>query len=91
MAPQAACGYETKLIGKLSELTDAIAAATDDLEAAVQAVKAYEDVEKESAAIRDTVIGKMNALRAAADEAETLTAESYWPFPTYGQLLFGVH
>ncbi|MDD5953738.1 MAG: glutamine synthetase III [Firmicutes bacterium] len=91
VAPQAACGYETKLIGKLSELTDAIAAATDDLEAAVQAVKAYEDVEKESAAIRDTVIGKMNALRAAADEAETLTAESYWPFPTYGQLLFGVH
>ena len=91
VAPQAACGYETKLIWKLSELTDAIAAATDDLEAAVQAVKAYEDVEKESAAIRDTVIGKMNALRAAADEAETLTAESYWPFPTYGQLLFGVH
>ena len=91
VAPQAACGYETKLIGKLSELTDAIAAATDDLEAAVQAVKAYEDVEKESAAIRDTVIGKMNDLRAAADEAETLTAESYWPFPTYGQLLFGVH
>ena len=45
---------------------------------------------EESAAIRDTVIGKMVALRAVADEAETLTAEKYWPFPTYAELLFGV-
>ena len=41
-------------------------------------------------AIRDTVLGKMAALRAVADEAETHTAQDYWPFPTYGDLLFGV-
>ena len=33
----------------------------------------------------------MNALRAAADEAETLTAEEFWPFPTYEKLLFSVN
>ena len=32
----------------------------------------------------------MSSLRAVADEAESVTAESYWPFPTYGDLLFGV-
>ena len=90
VAPQVACGYETSLIEKLSALTDTIAECTDDLDAALAAVKECGDVVTESAAIRDTLIGKMDALRAAADEAETLTAESYWPFPTYGELLFGV-
>ena len=40
--------------------------------------------------IRDEMISRMTALRAAADEAETLTAESAWPFPTYGDLMFSV-
>ena len=40
--------------------------------------------------IRDSVLPRMNELRIPCDEAETLTARSYWPFPTYGDLLFGV-
>ena len=40
--------------------------------------------------VRDEVIGAMAKLRRACDEAETLTAAEYWPFPTYGELLFGV-
>ena len=32
----------------------------------------------------------MNELRARADEAETLTSAKYWPFPTYGELLYGI-
>ena len=40
--------------------------------------------------VRDTVLPKMAALRAVCDEAETHTAAKYWPFPTYGDLLFGV-
>lgn len=38
----------------------------------------------------DSILPKMDALRAAIDEAEELTASDYWPFPTYGDLLFGV-
>ena len=85
-----ACGYETGLVKKLSELTDQIAARADALEAALGDLKGYEGAVAESAAIRDTVLGKMADLRAAADQAETLTAKKYWPFPTYGDLLFGV-
>jgi glutamine synthetase len=40
---------------------------------------------------KDIVIPAMNELRAAADEMEMNTAEKYWPFPTYGDLLFGVN
>ena len=84
------CAYETGLVEKLSVLTEQIAGKTDDLEAALLALKSITDVKEESFAIRDTILGKMAALRAVADEAETLTAEKYWPFPTYGELLFGV-
>ena len=78
------------LIAKLSVLTDQIAMKTDDLEAAVLALKDAGNVTEEAFAIRDKVLTEMAELRAVADEAETLTAAKYWPFPTYGELLFGV-
>ena len=59
-------------------------------EDALLELKSISDVKEESFAIRDTILGKMAALRAVADEAETQTSEKYWPFPTYGELLFGV-
>lgn len=89
-APGLACSYESGLITKLSALTDQIAAQTEELEIAVLGLKRASDVLEESVIIRDTVLPKMAQLRAVADEAETLTAEKYWPFPTYGELLFGV-
>ena len=89
-APGVACRYETDLISRLSVLTDQISIKTDALESAVLALKDTSDAAEESCAIRDTVLGKMAELRAVADESETLTAEKYWPFPTYGELLFGV-
>ena len=90
VAPAAACAYETGLITKLSVLTDQIAEKTDELETALLDLNGIADTKEESFAIRDTILGKMAALRAVADEAETQTAEKYWPFPTYGDLLFGV-
>ena len=49
-----------------------------------------EDVTAESAMIRDSLLGLMGELRLACDESELLTSKEYWPFPTYGDLLFGV-
>ena len=90
VSPDIACGYETGLVKKLSALTDQIACCTDELETAVLKLKDHTCVEEEACVIRDTVLSRMAALRAVADEAETLTAEKNWPFPTYGELLFGV-
>ncbi len=88
--PDLACSYEKELILRLSTLTDCITEKTDDLEEAVIALQDADDVITESALIRDTVLPKMSELRIPCDQAELLTAKSYWPFPTYGDILFSV-
>lgn len=84
------CNYEVGLMKKLARLEDQIAIKTDELEEAVTKLQNAGDIEEESYMIRDVVLGKMGELRVACDEAETLTAKKYWPFPTYADLLFGV-
>ncbi len=84
------CGYEKKRIGKLSALVDQIDAAVDALDASLITLGMTSDITAQAELIRDEVLPKMSLLRAPADEAETLTAKKYWPFPTYGDLLFGV-
>ena len=88
--PDLACSYETDLVRKLSVLTDCIAEKTDELEEAVLGLQGTEDIVEESALIRDTVLPRMSELRIPCDRAELLTAKSYWPFPTYGDILFSV-
>ena len=85
-----ACKHETATIERLSQLTDEIAAAAERLNGAVMKLKTVTDVTKASEMIRDTVLQRMAELRVVCDEAETLTAESFWPYPTYDALLFGV-
>ena len=85
-----ACKYEKEAVKKLSILCDKIAEATDLLEGTLVKLKAAESIGEESEMIRDAVLVAMSELRVACDEAETMTAEKYWPFPTYGELLFGV-
>ncbi|MBR6407481.1 MAG: glutamine synthetase III [Clostridia bacterium] len=85
------CSYENKLIKKLSNLTDSIASKADELDGALCDIRGIEDVVEQSCAIRDILLDRMDALRRPCDEAEKLTAKKYWPFPTYGDLLFGVN
>ena len=75
---------------KLSSLTDSIADRTAALEDALIAVHDAGNVVEESKAIRDSILPKMCELRVACDEAETLTDRSYWPYPTYADILFSV-
>ncbi len=82
--------YESTIIEKLSGLEDLIYDRTEELEKSAAGLKDIEDIKAQSEYIRDDVLSKMAALRVAADEAETLTDTKYWPFPTYGDLLFGV-
>ena len=84
------CKYETATITKLSELSDEIADATADLDSEIAKFQAIEDVTEAANDIRDVILGKMDALRAVCDEAETITAKEFWPFPTYSDLLFSV-
>ncbi len=85
-----ACKYETELVSKLSDLTDEIYGKIGELEKAVAGLAKAKDTIKESEVIRDKVLPKMAELRKPVDEAETITAKDYWPYPSYGDLLFGV-
>ena len=88
--PTISAKYERTLIEKLSVIVEEIDAAANSLESSLIEYKTITDVTKSAALIRDVILQKMAELRIVADEAETLTAEKYWPFPTYDKLLFGV-
>ncbi len=85
-----ACRYESGLVRKLSELTDGIAERAGKLEEAVGSLQEIGDVIGQSEFIRDVVLNTMEDLRSVCDEAEQVTAKKYWPYPSYGDLLFGV-
>ena len=88
--PELLCMYEKDLVRRLSGLTDRIAGQTEALERLMAELQTERDVTATACRIRDEVIPAMSALRAAVDEAETLTASDCWPYPTYGDLLFSV-
>ena len=88
--PELLCAYEKDLVRRLSGLTDRIAGQTEALERLMAELQTESDVTVTACRIRDEVLPSMSALRAAVDEAETLTASDCWPYPTYGDLLFSV-
>lgn len=88
--PAISAKYERTLIEKLSVLVEEIDDATNSLESSLIEYKTITDVTESAALIRDVILRKMAELRIVADEAETLTAEKYWPFPTYDKLMFGI-
>ena len=79
---------ETKALTRLSADADAMSDAVDELQAAVDAAKALSDESAKAVAFHDDVLPKMDALRAAADDAETICGEDYWPLPSYSKMLY---
>ena len=88
--PDADCNYELATLEKLSRIEASMFARTNDLEKAVLEAKETAGVAETANYYKDHVIPAMNELRVSADELEMLTAKEYWPFPSYGDLLFGV-
>ena len=81
---------ETKALTRLSADADAMSDAVDELQAAVDAAKALSDESAKAVAFHDDVLPKMDVLRAAADDAETICGEDYWPLPSYSKMLYYV-
>ena len=81
---------ETKTLNRLSTDADAMSDAIDTLQDAVDAAKALPTEADKAVAFHDNVLPAMDALRAAADDAETLCGEDYWPLPSYSKMLYYV-
>ena len=85
------CNYEVSTMERLSELTDHILDSVKKLEDVLASFKEMQDVFESSAYVRDMMLPTMDELRKYVDEAEMLTSQRDWPFPSYGQLLFSVN
>jgi glutamine synthetase len=81
---------ETKTLVRLSADADAMSDAIDALQSAVDAAKAMTDETAKANAYHDRVLPVMDTLRAAADDAETICGEDYWPLPSYSKMLYYV-
>ena len=91
VSPNIKVNYEVSTMERLSELTDSILEAVEALEKALATFKSFENVFESSEFVRDDMLPAMDTLRKFVDEAEMLTSQRDWPFPSYGQLLFSVN
>ena len=88
--PSALTDAEEEIVTSLSALISKANTALKELEALTISANTIRDHSECAEFYLNSVIPKMNELRSICDNAETLTAESYWPFPTYGDILFSV-
>ena len=82
--------YEKETLENISKHTQGAFACTKDLEKALEDALKIKDVTRLANHYKNEVLKAMKALRLHADNLETLVGANYWPFPTYGELLFSV-
>lgn len=87
---EADCTYEIETVNMLSKLLSELSKNTCILEQGLDSAVSIEDNLEEANYYKNKILKDMEKLRSAADECERYTAQQYWPFPTYGDLLYGV-
>lgn len=85
-----ACGVEMQNIEKLSEFNEHLSRLVEELEHAVKKAQSSSDLLERAKLYCNEVLFIMDNIRHITDEAETIVARSYWPYHTYGEILFGV-
>ena len=90
IAEDISCQYEDSLIHKLSALLSCAYDKVSLLEKDTVDAKDMTDITEMGHYYREKVFADMAELRIVIDELETITAKTYWPYPSYGHLLFGI-
>ncbi len=89
-----ACGtdvrYESETLDKVSALTGELYHRVEGMNGILARAAGIGDSLKLACFCRDSILPAMTELREIADALETVTGPENWPFPTYGELLFGV-
>ncbi len=88
--PDVTCAVEKDIITKLSALNEKVYAKVAELKRAEAVAASVSNVHERAEFYKDNVIPMMTVLRELVDEMETLTAQEYWPLPSYSELLFCV-
>ena len=84
------CSLEVDLVSKLSSLNSCLSKRLDTLDKLLIDSKDYEGTLNTAKYYKDHIIPAMQEVRAIADELELMVSDKYWPYPTYGDLLFGI-
>ena len=84
------CALEAELSARISGLMARAAAGAKKLKAELDSIEEINENYTRAVACRDRVLAAMNELRLTVDELEGCTAEKYWPYPGYGEILFSV-
>lgn len=84
------CSYEEKTVGRLASLSASMLDKAEKLLASVEETKKAASTADAANLFKSVIIPEMEKLRAFADEAECITGAKYWPYPSYGDLIYGV-
>lgn len=84
-------GFESMLAEKISASSSEIYTAAEKLKTALSTAAAISSSQEAAYFYHDSVLAIMQELRTVTDKAEALLGEKYLPYPTYGELLFGVN
>ena len=90
ISPDLASDFEVSMIQRLSLMTKVLYDKVAALDEALIAVREIEDIAENAKSYKNDILPIMQEIRATADEADLIVAKKYWPFPTYGDLLFSV-
>ena len=85
-----ATGFEGPLLQKIAGFSDKLYAEAEKLEKDIEKAPKADDMLKIAKYYRNTIFEQMEKTRKPADEIESLVGSKYWPYPTYGDLLFSV-
>ncbi|MGE9958354.1 glutamine synthetase III [Cloacibacillus porcorum] len=88
--PELDCAMEINMLKYLRTLTDSLYVNINRLEGILTEAEECGSAEDAALYYRDKVLPVMGELRSAADEIERFVGEKYWPYPTYGELLYSV-
>ena len=88
--PGLACRAETELISRVSALSDCFYQQTQALAEAAAGMPETAGAVAKAQYYPDVVLARMNELRATADALEIIVDQELWPYPSYGQLMYGV-
>ena len=81
---------EKELIARLSAANREIYSLTERLKMAVSSAEREQSILEKAKAYHDTVLKLMSDIRKYADSAESVVPSEYWPYPSYGDLLFNI-
>lgn len=84
------CSYEQESLSNLSSLVSAMYKQVNKLDEDLIKIKSMEDVTEMGDYYKNTILSDMTAIRISSDMMETVASAEKWPYPSYGELLFGV-